>query len=133
MNKLSRRKIAEYVADELHKGANVKQLAQKAIAYLQDEGRLNQWELLMRDIEDVLATKYNTVAAHVTTARPLDAATKKQLATFIKEAEQADTAIIVSETVDESLIGGVIVQTPEKVLDSSVQSKLKQLVVTAKG
>ncbi len=133
MNKLSRRKIAEYVADELHTGANVKQLAQKAVAYLQDEGQLNQWELLMRDIEDVLATKYNTVAAHVTTARPLDAATRKQLATFIKEAEQADAAVIVSETVDESLIGGVIVQTPEKVLDSSVQNKLKQLVATAKG
>lgn len=133
MNKLSRRKIAEYVADELHKGANVKQLAQKAVAYLQDEGQLNQWELLMRDIEDVLATKYNTVAAHVTTARPLDTATRKQLATFIKEVEQADAAIIVSESVDESLIGGVIVQTPEKVLDSSVQNKLKQLVATAKG
>lgn len=133
MKKISRRKIAEYLADELNNGANVKELAQKATAYLQDEGQLGQVELLLRDVEDVLATKYNTVAMHVTSARPLDLTSSKQLVAFIKEVEKADEAVIVSETVDEALIGGVVIKTPEKVLDSSVQSKLKQLVATAKG
>lgn len=133
MKKISRRKIAEYVAEELRSGTSVQKLAQRTVAYLQDEGQLNQWELLVRDIEDVLATKYSTVALHVTAARPLDAATHKQLEAFIKKVEQVDAAVIVSETIDESLIGGVIIKTPDRVLDSSVQSKLKQLVATAKG
>lgn len=133
MKKISRRKIAEYVAEELHKGADVKQLVQKTVAHLQSEGQLLQWELLVRDIEDVLATKYSTVAMHVTTARPLDAATRKQLVEFVKQVEEADAAVVVSESIDEALIGGVVIQTPDKVFDSSVQSKLKQLAATAKG
>lgn len=133
MKKISRRKIAEYVAKELHKGADVKQLAQKTIAYLQSEGQVMQWELLVRDIEDVLATTYSTVSMHVTTARPLDAATRTQLVDFVKQVEKADAAVVVSESIDEALIGGVVIKTPNKVFDSSVQSKLKQLVATAKG
>lgn len=133
MQKITRRKLAEHLADQLQAGVPVKKLATQALAYLKDQGQLNQWELLVRDVEDVLASKYNAVAVHITATRALDAETRKQLVDFIKQAEQAKSVTVASETVDESLIGGVVMRTPSNVFDSSVQSKLKQLVATTKG
>jgi len=133
MQKITRRKLAEYLADQLHAGKPTKKLVDQAVAYLKDQGQLTDWELLVRDIEDVLARKYSAVAAHITTAHVLDAEMRKALVDFIKQAEQARSVIVVSEEVDTDLIGGAIVRTPSNVFDSSVQSKLKQLVATTKG
>ncbi len=68
----------------------------------------------------------------MTTARPADDHTRSQLVDFIKRAEQASSVIITSETIDEDMIGGVVVYTPSNTFDSSVRSKLKQLVATTK-
>jgi len=133
MQKITRRKVAEYVADQLHSGVSTKKLVDQAVAYLKDQGKLADWELLVRDVEDVLARKYHVVSARITTARALDADTRKALKDFIMQTEKAQSVTIVSETVDADLIGGVVVRTPSNVFDSSVQSKLKQLVATTKG
>lgn len=132
MQKISRRKLAEYIADQLKAGASVKKLVAHVIAYLQEERQIQQWELLLRDVEDILATKYGVVSTHMTTARPADDHTRSQLVDFIKRAEQASSVIITSETIDEDMIGGVVVYTPSNTFDSSVRSKLKQLVATTK-
>ena len=133
MQKITRRKLAEYVADQLYAGAGTKQLVNQTVAYLREENQLNQWELLVRDIEDMLARKYDVVTTHISSAHQLDSDTRKQLADFIQKAEQAKTVIVADEIVDEQLIGGVVVQTPSHVFDSSIQSKLKHLVATTKG
>ena len=133
MQKISRRKLAEHIADQLNAGANTQQLVNQTVAYLQEQRQLGQWELLLRDVEDVLAAKYSTVSVHITSARQLDAGTSTKLIDFIKQAEDAKSVVVTSETVDTELIGGAIVRTPSNVFDSSVRSKLKQLVATTKG
>lgn len=133
MQKITRRKLAEYLADQLHAGKSPQHIARQAASYLVEQRQTDQLELLVRDIEDVLATKYRAVSAHITTAHALDVDTRKQLADFIKQTEQAQSVIVASEVVDTDLIGGVIIQTPAHTFDSSVRNKLKQLVATTKG
>lgn len=128
----SRRTLASYVADQLHDGANPADLAAQVSAYLIDAKRTSQLELLIRDIEGALAKKYSVVTARVTSAHALDAQTRQLLAAFVREAENAQSVVITDETVDESLIGGVIAETPNGVFDSSIKTTLRQLQATTK-
>lgn len=132
MQKVSRRKLAEYIAEQLKAGAPVKKLVAQVVAYLQEERQLQQWELLLRDVEDVLATQYGVVSVHIVSAREMDTALRTQLVDFIKQAEQVSSVVITSETINPNIIGGAIVRTPSNTFDSSVRNKLKQLVATTK-
>lgn len=132
MQKIARRRLANYVATELQAGADVRGLAKRVVAYLREQKRLNQWELLIRDIETILAAEYGVVSARVTSARPLDTGVRKNLEDFLKSALEAKQVVVTDEIVDENLIGGVIVETPTSTFDSSVRGKLQQLAAITK-
>lgn len=132
MHAIARRKVARHLAEQLHQGAAVAQLTDQAVAYLIEQKQTNQVELLIRDIEAELAERYNVVTARITTARPVDAQTRNKLTEFIKDAMQADQVVIAEESVDEDLIGGAVITTPNSTFDSSVRSKLRQLTATTK-
>ncbi|MEL7464215.1 MAG: F0F1 ATP synthase subunit delta [Pseudomonadota bacterium] len=78
----------------------------------------------------LLADKRGVVAAEVTAAAPLSAAQKKALEDTIKKFAGADIALDV--TVDESLIGGLVVKVGSKMIDTSIKSKLANLQTAMK-
>lgn len=131
MQKIARRKVANYIASQLAEGVTTKTIAQQAVAYLVDTKQTGQLELLIRDIETALAAR-GTVAASVTSAFTLDSATRTAISEFIKEAEHAESVVITTESVDPDLIGGVIVRSPNRVFDGSVRSQLKSLTAFTK-
>lgn len=132
MAKLTRRKVAAFVAAELHKGANPRQLAQMAVAYLADQKQTNQLEMLIRDIEQALAEHHGTVAIRLASARPLSDQARVAIQSFVQAAERAQSSIVVDEVVNPDLIGGVVVTTPGSIFDSSVRTQLRQLVARTK-
>lgn len=131
MQKIARRKVAEYAAQQLVEGVRPKQLAQQLVAYLIDTKQTGQLELLVRDIEAAVAAK-GTVAISITSARELDDAARELISAFVKNAEHAESVVIAHESVEPELIGGVIVHTPDRVFDGSVQTSLKNLTARAK-
>lgn len=127
MQAISRRRLALHIADELKAGVPVKKLARRVVAYLVEQKQTKQIELLIRDIEAALQAKNDVVTAHITSARELDEAVRRQLRDFVTSAESAKDVVIASETVDPELIGGVVVRTPSSVFDGSVRTKIRQL------
>lgn len=128
----SRRKLADYIAGQLEDGVNPSDLAAQVAAYLIDVKRTSQIELLIRDIETSLAKQYGVVTTRLESARPIDAQTRALLIDFVREAEHADQVIITDEVVDDSLLGGIIAETPGGVFDSSIRTALRQLQATTK-
>ncbi len=126
MQVVSRRKLASYVAEQLLAGADQSALLTQVAAYLVERKRVNQAELLVRDIEAYLANDHGLVLAHVTSARELSDGLIKAIAQFVKQSEKA-TAVEVSTSIDPSLLGGVIIKTPNAELNASVRSKLTAL------
>ena len=61
----------------------------------------------------------------VTSAVPLDAAEVERLRRFVSELIQKD--VVVSTEVDETILGGVIIQVGDQLLDGSVRSRLEGL------
>ena len=119
--KISRRKLALYVADAVEAKQKLGSVLAEVAAYLVETKRTREAELLVRAIEDELAAR-GIVIAHVVTARPL-----------AKELEQAITTLIdareihLDSEVDPSVIGGVRVETPGKLLDATIKRKLLAL------
>lgn len=126
MQALSRRKIATYIADELAKGSAVKPLLQQAAAYLVERKQTGQVDLLVRDIEAILARDHSVVLTHVISARELSKGLITNIEQFVARAESAKQ-VEVKTSVDPSLLGGVIIRTPSAELDTTVRKQLNAL------
>ncbi len=80
---------------------------------------------LVEQVKALIAAERGEVTAEVTSARKLSAAQVKALKATLKKSVGKDVKI--DATVDESLIGGLIVKVGSRMIDTSIRSKLAQL------
>lgn len=76
-------------------------------------------------VKGMIADDKGEVSAEVTSAKKLTKAQTDKLAKTLKASVGKDVKVNVS--VDESLIGGLIVKVGSKMIDSSIKSKLSNL------
>lgn len=134
MQKIARRKVAAYVAEQLQAGGTRKDLVRSLAAYLVENKLASDTnvDLLLRDVETLLESDFGITTARVRTARPLDAVTRKNIKTSLAEQTGAKDVIIIDEILDPELIGGVVIETPSSIFDSSIAKKLQQLAAITK-
>lgn len=123
--KLSRRKIAAYFADEAIAGRNV---TNALAAYLIESKRIREAALVVRDIETALNDR-GILFADVFSGHDLAEDTKKAIAHYLKDKTKAKD-VHLRPTVDESLLGGVRIETPDGRLDSTLRHRLNQLTAS---
>lgn len=122
MIRYTRRQLALYVADALSRGEEViPQLA----AYLIESGRTKEAGLLVWDIEKVLE-KHGTVVAKTTSARELDEAERADIEDLLKSRYNAKQ-VVMKTSVDETLLGGVVIRTASDEFDGSLQRSINRL------
>ncbi len=85
---------------------------------------------MLRALDAQLAEARGEVTADVTTAKALSDKQKSALAAALKES--AGREVKINQTVDESLIGGLVVKLGSKMIDTSIRSKLQALQNTMK-
>ena len=96
-----------------------------ALGLMADRRRLFVLPQLLRALRERIATSRGEVTADVITAQELSADQKKKLAETLKA--NVGKTVTLNTAVDESLIGGMIVQVGSKMIDTSIRSKLSQL------
>ncbi len=121
-SRLSRRKIASYIAERLISDdsqiAAIRQLA----AFLIDNRRTKEVQLIVRDIEFELQNR-GIILAEVTTATDLTDATRKEIERLV--GEHADPGRIqLRQFIDPTVIGGVRIDIPGKRLDATIARRL---------
>lgn len=119
--KLSRRKIADYVATSIANGGDVNEVLKQVAAYLLEARRTREVELVIRAIEGTLAER-SIVVGTVTTARPLDTTLRESVKALI-----AAKSVYLREVVNPAVLGGVLVETPGKKFDATIQRKILAL------
>src|SRR5690606_15961468 len=117
---ISRRKLASFVADRLQDGGG-EEVIQQAAAYLIESGQKNSVELLVRDIEEVLASR-GTVVADITSARPISKEDKAAIARILGTKD-----LHTREVVDPAVLGGVRIEVSGKRLDATLKHKIDSL------
>jgi F-type H+-transporting ATPase subunit delta len=128
--RLSRRKIAGYIASGLASGKDSKRLIQELAGFLIDSRRTKELELVVRDIEYELASQ-GIVLARITSAHDLTSATEAAIKALIKNQTNANT-IELSQFIDPSVIGGVRIDLPSSRMDGTIARKLTTLRMNVK-
>ncbi len=125
-SKLSRRKLADYAADQIAAGKSgvLDQLA----AHLIESGRTKEAELIVRDIQTALLSRGKAVVT-VTSARALSSEAKADIERFVKAQYENVQTIELIEQIDKSVLGGVRIDLPNAVLDATAKTKLESLTI----
>ncbi len=116
--RLSRRKIARYVAGRLAIGDKL--IIEELAALIIEERRERDIDLLVRDIEDQLAQSGITIAT-VETAKPLSETVRQS----VRKLLGGDVRL--REEVRPELIGGIRIETPTQELDGTISQKIYAL------
>ena len=96
-----------------------------AVGLMAQNRRLFTLPQVIAGFDALLAKKRGVQQAEVVSAKPLTDAQRAALEDTIKSSVGADVALDV--TVDESLIGGLVVRVGSKMIDTSIRSKLASL------
>lgn len=123
--KLSRRQVATYVADAT--SGNRRQRVRQAAAWLVSTHNGDQIDHFTHEVASILAAR-GQVAATVTSARPLSSAALARVKAHIKSSLKAQTVELQS-VVDPTLVGGIIIQTPDAELDATVRRDLQTFLM----
>jgi F0F1-type ATP synthase delta subunit len=126
MAALSRRALAAYAADQLLAGAKFSKISKELAAVLVTSRRTNQAELLAQDIAWELESRGLVASASVTSAHTLSEQLKRQISAFVRQAAKVDE-VVIDENIDESVIGGVRIDTAAHSWDKTLRSKLNQI------
>jgi len=90
-----------------------------------ENGRLDVLPEVAAIFEEFKAEEESTVVAEVTSAIALNDEQKSNIAAALKKRLEREVTIV--ETVDESLIGGVIIRAGDLVIDGSATTRLESL------
>lgn len=128
MKKVSRRELARVIVQQLQaaKPAQHAKIMREAAAYLVEHRMVAQADMLIRDIAAELQAVAGHVFAEVTAARDLTAVAQQNIAKYLTKELKA-SAVELSVQTNPSLIGGVIIKTPDFEYNASVRYKLNQL------
>ncbi len=100
------------------------------LALMATKRRLFVLPHLLASLQSLIAEEKGEVTAEVISAKAMTKAQSDKLAKTLKA--QAGKNVVINATVDESLIGGLIVKLGSKMIDTSIRSKLGALQNTMK-
>ncbi|VAV90004.1 ATP synthase delta chain [hydrothermal vent metagenome] len=101
------------------------QVLQNALSLMAEKRRLFVLPQLVARLRGMLADDRGEMTADVTSAKALTKAQADKLARTLKASMGKDVKI--NATVDESLIGGLIVKVGSKMIDTSIRARLNSL------
>jgi len=123
--KQSRTKLAKAVADRSLKNGSSPKLSQEVAAYLLDEGRVDELDSLLRDVEaEWAAAGYVEVLAY--SAHELDTQVRSEIEREAKKFYPAAKKVIITSIHDPEVIGGVRLTIADNQLDLSIEAKLNK-------
>jgi F-type H+-transporting ATPase subunit delta len=111
--------------------AKTSDLVANTLRLVAKNGRLFALPAIISAFKDMAAAARNEVPADVVSATKLTAAQEKELVRVLKAKLGKD--ITLNTSVDESLIGGLVVKVGSKMIDTSLKTKLSPMKIAMKG
>ncbi len=104
---------------------NLSPLMANTLALMAGKRRLFVLPYLASELRRMLADERGEVTAEVTAAAPLNDAQAERLATVLRQ--KFGREIRINATVDESIIGGLVVKVGSQMIDTSIAARLANL------
>ncbi|ETA75036.1 ATP synthase F1 subunit delta [Ligilactobacillus equi] len=116
--------VKQDLVNQLIAGAN--ELSQNLIKMLFDAGRITQLGEVVAEFKKLYDQDQKIVRAIVTTAIELDATQKQRLADKFAQVVGAKE-VILTPVIDESIVGGVILQSSDYIYDGSIKTRIERV------
>jgi F0F1-type ATP synthase delta subunit len=126
MSKTSNTIIARAVLSRLNSGTSSAEISASLAAYLVEEKLSGNIGAITREIERQLLQDKNILYVHVTTAREIDQNLRSQIIDIFKKSSNAKD-VVLEQTINPDVIGGVRCETAEEQLDLTVRRQLQRL------
>jgi F-type H+-transporting ATPase subunit delta len=126
MNKISRRALARYAVEQLDKGESSAKLAEYLAGALVESGRAGEVDYLVGDIAWELERRGVLATTRIVSATPLTNELETQLKQQLKKTIGARD-VVLDKKLDESIIGGLRIESATRVWDNTVRRKLTDL------
>jgi F-type H+-transporting ATPase subunit delta len=110
--------------------ANTNATVAKLVKVVARNGRLFALPAIIKAFQALAASDRGEVSADVTSATPLTGAQLKTLADTLKQ--KVGKTVTLTEHVDPSLIGGLVVKVGSQMIDSSLKTKLTAMKIAMK-
>lgn len=125
MSKIPRHQLAAVLAKQSLSMADSRAFSEEIAAYLLAEGRTNELDSLLRDIQQYRAEN-GIVEVVAVSAHSLNESTRKDVEAQVRQLYPTATKVIISEQIDHDIIGGVKLELANQQLDLSIRSKLNK-------
>lgn len=122
--RFSRSALAKYLAGS---SKPTDQLANEVAAFLIENGKTSDLDSLMRDVMEIRSQADGVVELSAESAYPLSVETKEQINQVARKLYPNSKEVIIHETVNPEVIGGVRLQFANASLDLTIESKLNTL------
>lgn len=121
----TRQQISNFIADKALKEGLSKKDIKEIAGYLLNQSKADEVNSIMRDVQDRWAKKgYVEIIAR--TSHELSESTKNNIAKSMKAYFAEAKEIVVTEVLDEAVIGGVSLEFADSQLDLSLRRKLNK-------
>lgn len=134
--KLGRKRLAEVFYERLQSGSiNERELSHEIAAYLLAEGRSGELDSILRDIKQLRADA-GVIEVLAKSAHSLSTSERTEIEQLVRKQHPNAQNIIISETIDPHMMGGVKLEFANEQWDLSVRAKLnrfKQLTAATGG
>lgn len=106
-------------------------LVRNFVGVVANNRRLSVLRVIVRGFADLVAQKRGVVVAHVASAHALSDVQREQLRARLIEAGFG--SVNIQDSVDPSLLGGLVVRIGARLYDTSLKSRLQRLQYAMKG
>ena len=120
-----------HVVNDLIKRTGVTQTTANFLQVLLRNQRLLALPEINAKLREVLDERGGAVAAHVTTAKPIEEGTKRLLVD--KLSRHTGKAVKLDFSIDDSLIGGIVTRVGSTIYDGSIKTQLKEMEKVLSG
>ena len=122
---------ARLAADAVLDSQGFGKLARDFVGVVANNRRLSALRVIVSGFASLVAQKRGVVVAYVGSAHPLTDVQREQLRARMIEAGYAKVNI--DETVDPTLLGGLVLRVGARLYDTSLKSRLQRLQYAMKG
>jgi len=120
------RKILETTFREIGAQAKLSTTTTNLLILLAENGRLKKLNGVVNSFRQIMSAHRGEVVCEVITAKPLEAAQRKQLEDVLRKFIKSNETIHLKTDVDPALLGGLVVSIGDKYVDMSVATKVKR-------
>lgn len=102
------------------------ELCKKVVKFLFKRRLLSKADGILMQLEKIINREEGRVAAKITSAKILDHQTKARLEQILKKRYSAKEVMLI-ESLDEKLLGGLKIEVNNEVIDLSIRNKIEKL------